>query len=106
MSIALDLFNFSNGLHFGNYTSQGQSFGSNDLLDLFTNTLAIPSAKQGELNTTINVSFGYNIYYKMQGYNPITQVYEDWHSMGEPLIDPPSGNALENVSIVYSWIDR
>src|SRR5574338_346132 len=33
------------------------------------------------LDTTVNVSSGYNTYYKMQGWNPVTQKYEDWHSM-------------------------
>lgn len=58
------------------------------------------------LDTTINVSSGFNTYYKMQGWNPILQAYETWHCMNEPLVDPPSGNTLENVSIVSSWKDR
>lgn len=58
------------------------------------------------LDGTSNISTGYNTYYKMQGFNPITQQYEDWHSMDVPLLDPPSGNALENIGIIGSWIDR
>ena len=58
------------------------------------------------LDTTVNITPGFNVYYKMQGFNPITQQYEDWHSMGAPLIDPPSGHALENIGIIGTWIDR
>jgi hypothetical protein len=58
------------------------------------------------LDTTVNISSGYNIYYKIQGYNPLTEQYEDWHSMGTPLLDPPSGHALQNIGVIGSWIDR
>ena len=58
------------------------------------------------LDITVHVSPGYNTYYKMQGWNPLTQRYEDWHSMGTPLLIPPSGHTLENISIIGSWVDR
>lgn len=58
------------------------------------------------LDTTINITPGFNTYYKMQGFNSTTQQYEIWHCMGEPLVDPPSGNVLENISIISSWQDR
>lgn len=58
------------------------------------------------VDTTANVKPTYNTYYRMQGYNPLTGKYEDWHSMNEPLMSPPSGHALLDVTIVTSWIDR
>jgi hypothetical protein len=86
----------------GVYSGSQGSFDSNSTLTgvnvSFINDVA--------LDTTVNISSGYNLYFKMQGYNPITQEYEDWHSMREPLMSPPSGNALENISVVGSWIDR
>src|SRR5574338_595752 len=87
-----------NGIYAG---SQGASDSSGALTGV--NVSFIQSVP---LDTTVNVSPGFNTYYKMQGYNPITQQYEDWHSMNTPLLDPPSGHALENIGIVGSWIDR
>lgn len=81
--------------------SQGASDSSSSIVG--TNISFINSVA---LDTTVNVTTGYNTYYKMQGFNPITQQYEDWHSMNAPLLDPPSGNALENIGIIGSWIDR
>lgn len=71
-----------------------------------TSALDLSSINTVPLDTTANVSPSYNTYYKLQGFNPLTGQYEDWHSMNEPLFDPPSGNALLNISIVYSWVDR
>lgn len=81
--------------------SQGASDSSGALVS--TNTSVINSVP---LDTTANITSGFNVYYKMQGFNPLTQQYEDWHSMGAPLVDPPSGNALENIGIIGTWIDR
>lgn len=81
--------------------SQGASDSSGELVG--TNISFINSVP---LDSTVNVSPGYNTYYKMQGFNPATQEYEDWHSMDFPLLDPPSGHTLENISIVLTWIDR
>lgn len=86
------------GVYSGSQGSFDASSALTGLNDTFINDVA--------LDTTINVSSGYNIYYKMQGYNPLTQQYEDWHSMGTPLLDPPSGHALQNIGIIGSWIDR
>lgn len=86
----------------GIYSGSQGSFDASSALTIVNDTFINDVA----LDTTVHVSAGYNIYYKMQGYNPLTQAYEDWHSMGNPLMIPPSGNALENIGIIGSWIDR
>lgn len=64
------------------------------------------SIQIAELNTVNKLQPIFKTYYKMQGYNPATQQYEDWHSENEPLMEPPSGNALLNISIIITWQDR
>lgn len=86
------------GIYSGSQGSFDTSSALTNVNDTFINDVA--------LDTTVHVSAGYNIYYKMQGFNPLTQQYEDWHSMGAPLLDPPSGHALQNISVIGSWIDR
>ena len=58
------------------------------------------------LNTTVKVSFGYNTYFKLQGFNPNTGQYEIWHCMNTPVFTPPSGDNLQNVSVISTWTDR
>lgn len=107
MALVLDRSNIFNFIQFAGYTAQStNSFGTADLEGLLTGLVSIPFTKDTELSTTVPVTTGFNIYYKMQGFNPITQEYEDWHSMDTPLLNPPSGHALENIGIVGSWIDR
>jgi hypothetical protein len=105
MAIAQDQSTVFSFIHFASYTGQSSgSFGSNDLTSALLNQ--IPTTKDGELNSTVNITFGFNTYYKMQGWNPITQRYEDWHSMGTPQLIPPSGHTLQNIGIIGTWTDR
>lgn len=106
MPLVTDQSNVFNLVFFATFT--GQYSGSQGIRDLSSdvNPSGVSTSQNVAMDTTANVTPGFNTYYKMQGYNPITQQYEDWHSMGAPLIEPPSGHALENVSIVYTWIDR
>jgi len=107
MALITDQLSLLNFVYTGNYTGQStNSLGTADLTTTLVNLIKIPFTQDTEVNTTVNVTTGYNVYYKMQGYNPITQKYEDWHSMDAPLMDPPSGHTLENISIVGTWIDR
>jgi len=97
--------NILNLVYAAGYTGQSTgSLGSQDL------TSSIGSGQTsvlgGLFNSNANITTGFNTYYKMQGWNPFTQIYEDWHSMGTPLLDPPSGNALENIGIIGTWKDR
>lgn len=66
----------------------------------------IPAIKVVEVDTTVHITTGFNTYFKMEGWNPITNQYETWHSMGTPLLDPPSGNTLQNIGVVMTWTDR
>lgn len=60
----------------------------------------------GAINSTYKINTLFNTYFKMQGFNTATQQYENWHSMGTALMNPPSGNALTNVSVIATWQDR
>lgn len=107
MAIVLDRSTIFNYIHTAGYTSQSTgSFGSVDVTNVLISTFQIPTTVDVEFNTTVPITPGFNTYYKMQGWNPILQVYEDWHSMGTPLLLPPSGNALENIGIIGTWTDR
>ena len=107
MALVLDQSTLFGFIKFASYTGQStNSFGSADIQISLAGALDIPSILDAELNSTVTITTGYNTYYKLQGWNPITQKYEYWHCMGTPLVNPPSGNALENVSIVSTWTDR
>lgn len=107
MAVILDRSTIFNFIQSANFTSQStSSFGSIDMSDILVTSVQLPTTIDVELNTTVPITTGFNTYYKMQGWNPISQKYEDWHSMGTPLLNPPSGNALENIGIIGSWIDR
>ncbi len=58
------------------------------------------------VNPIVGLTLGFNTYFKMTGYNAGTQQWENWHSMNSPLLTPPSGNSLDDISVVTSWIDR
>lgn len=98
------LFSFANTIGYkGQYSG---SFGSQDFLSFFVGaTYVTPSPIVNE-DAIAKLTTGFNIYYKMEGYNTSTQQYENWHSMGAPLLVPPSGHTLTNISVVASWIDR
>lgn len=77
-----------------------------DFSNLLLSWNKLPFPSVAALNTTNKISTGFNTYYKMEGFNTNTNNYENWHSMGTPLLIPPSGNSLINISVVTSWIDR
>lgn len=88
----------------GQYTG---SQGNQDLSNIFINNgVYDPIVNVEDFNTTSKITTGFNIYWKMEGFNPVSNKYETWHSMGTPLLIPPSGNALQNISILTMWIDR
>jgi hypothetical protein len=90
-------------VHFKTWTgTYSGSFGNQELL---ANTITT-NVKFTALDSNANLKTTFNTYYKMEGFNPITSQYENWHSQNTPLMVPPSGNALTNVSVVSSWIDR
>lgn len=108
MAIVVDNPNLFGVVHFGGFTAQSaSSSGVTDFGPQLYAVFPLPVPLHNPLdNITQNIRPGFNTYYKMQGYNPITQEYEFWHCQGTPLMNPPSGHTLENVSIVTSWKDR
>jgi hypothetical protein len=104
MALITDLSDVFSIVHLAGYT--GQFSGTQNTLDMSAAVGTVSFTSLGKANTTSNLTTKFNTYYKMQGFNPVTQIYENWHSMGTPLMTPPSGNALENVSIVFTWMDR
>lgn len=81
--------------------------GSQDFTDMFSDDIGFASVAQlVEFNTTIGLTPDFNIYFKVQGYNPLTAAYETWHCRGTPLLLPPSGHNLLNISVVASWSER
>jgi len=108
MATILDRPNIFGFVHWG--ASTGQSSSSSGTADFGPELYAVfplPVPLNAVLNNVIeNIKPGFNVYYKMQGFNPITQQYENWHCQGQPLFSPPSGNTLENVGIVGIWKDR
>lgn len=83
------------------------SQGSQDFIGVFVSSSAfVPMIQTVNYNVTVHLTTGFNTYFKMQGYNPLTGGYETWHCRGTPLLLPPSGHNLINVSVVGSWTDR
>lgn len=83
------------------------SQGSQDFTDLFIDeTGFVPMAQLSAFNSTSRLTTGFNTYFKVQGYNPLTGTYEVWHCRGTPLLLPPSGHHLLDIAVVASWIDR
>lgn len=81
--------------------------GSQDFTNVFIDeTGFVPMAQVVGFNSTSQLTTGFHTYFKVQGYNPLTGTYEVWHCRGTPLLLPPSGHHLLNVSVVASWIDR
>lgn|SRR5574337_726889 len=65
-----------------------------------------PVAQFLGMDSTTELTTGFNTYYKLMGYNPVTKTYENWHCKNTPQFSPPSGNVLLDIHIVSSWIDR
>lgn len=80
------------------------SQGYSTLLD--PNPTYTPDAQFVPGNTTVNLTTGFNVYFKIQGYNPATGLYEVWHCRNVPQLLPPSGDPLINISIISTWTDR
>jgi hypothetical protein len=98
------LFSFS---YLVGYTGQASgSFGNQDLTNIINSVTYVPVTSAALLNSIAKVTTTFNIYYKIQGYNTSTLQYENWHSMGTPLMVPPSGNTLVDISVIATWTDR
>lgn len=99
------LFNTSTLIAYtGTYSA---SQGTQDLSpQLKIQNAYISTVSSVDFQTTRPVTLGFNTYYKMQGFNNTTGQYEVWHSVGTPILNPPSTNKLVNIEIIYSWIDR
>lgn len=85
------------------------STGTQDLSPFFVvpgATIYSPTVATGDQNSYAKLTHGFNTYFKMQGYNLNTKKYEVWYSNGAAQLTPPSGNALTNIQIVLTWIDR
>lgn len=80
----------------------GASTGTQDM----TSTIPTRTATFVDFNSNAKLTHGFNTYFKMQGFNGLTQKYEVWFSTGAPSLTPPSGNALSNIQVVLTWIDR
>lgn len=107
MSIVLDETTFFGFTHSVGYTGQYTgSFGNQDFTSYFLSNPYLPFPKTVDFNTTSNITTGFHQYFKLEGFNPITQKYETWHCRDIPLFAPPSGNTLQNIVVVTSWIDR
>lgn len=108
MALVTDGYNLFNFTTFftGYYGIHAGTYGPQDFTQELTGTTYATINPFGEMDDTSKKNTIFNTYYKMQGYNPITQQYENWHCMGTPLTTPPSGNALLNVSIIATWRDR
>lgn len=107
MSLITDQTGVLSLIHFVGYTAQSSgSQGIQEIDGTLSNPFQSSVAISVDVDTTENLTVGFNTYYKLHGFNPITQSYEVWHSMDAPLLDPPSGNALENITILFSWVDR
>ena len=81
--------------------------GSQDFTSMFIDGASfVPMAQSVDFNSTSRLTTGFNTYFKMQGYNPVTGTYETWHCRGTPLMLAPSGNNLLNISVIASWTER
>lgn len=81
--------------------------GSQDFISMFTDETGFVSMAQVvDFNSTSRLTTGFHTYFKVQGYNPLTGTYENWHCRDVPLLLPPSGHNLLNIAVVASWIDR
>lgn len=90
----------------GRYTAQSTSNNSIQEMNVLNNPFSLLVVARGDIDATTNLTTGFNTYFKMQGWDPATKQYEVWHSMNTPLLNAPSGKALQNITILFSWIDR
>ena len=108
MSTILDqntLFNFVQKAPLGQYSG---SQGSQDFAGNFS-TPSVVYASTAQITPYFSIAkltHGFNTYFKMQGFNAAAGRYEVWFSTTQPLLVPPSGNALSNIEIILTWIDR
>lgn len=103
MAIVIDESTIFGNVHLENNT--GLWSGSQGSTD-FATPIYVPTSHVVQINTTANITPGLNTYFKLQGFNPVTGKYEIWHCMNIPVTTPPSGDTLQNVSIISTWIDR
>jgi hypothetical protein len=83
------------------------SQGSQDFVGSFADqTGYVPISQIVEYDTVAPLTTTFNTYFKVQGYNPITRTYETWHCRGTPLLLPPSGHNLLNISVIATWTER
>jgi hypothetical protein len=103
MSTVTDQSNLFGLIQFSGYTATNAgTFGAVDMLS----PLSLSNIQISTFNSTALITTTFNTYYKMRGYNPITQQYEYWHCMGQPLLSSPNGHSLINITIIDSWEDR
>lgn len=65
-----------------------------------------PTATFLRMDSDTPLTTGFHTYFKIQGYNTTTRTYETWHCRDVPILLPPSGHNLQNVSVIATWIDR
>lgn len=107
MALITDFSTLFTTVHLVKYTAQSSGTqGNQDISNFVIGLTKVQFTSDASFNSITKVTTGFNTYYKMQGYNPITQQYENWHSMGTPLLSPPSGHTLTNISVIYTWQDR
>ncbi len=112
MALITDQSNLFNFISSTFYRSQySASWGSEDMAESFAGPDIdySPTSYPLAYNTNapeILLTHGFNTYFKMQGFNVGTGTYEVWYSTNKPLLIPPSGNALSQIEIVLTWIDR
>ena len=53
-------------------------------------------------NNNVDV-YNYTQYFKMRGFNTISEQYEIWTSANFSNLNPPSGNPLTDIVIVSVW---
>lgn len=111
MALVTDQNNLFNLIGFKDWKGQfSGSWGSQDFASSFATpeSTYVPTIVPLPFNTRTEprLTHGFNTYFKMQGYNSSSSQYEVWFSRSTPLLIPPSGNALSNIEIILTWIDR
>jgi hypothetical protein len=89
-----------------NEAYSGLNAGSQGTQDFSNIYISSPVAHVASINATVNLTTGFHTYFKLEGYNPVTQKIETWHCRDVPILLPPSGDPLLNVAIIGTWIDR
>jgi hypothetical protein len=68
------------------------------------NGSTIPNQKPIVSASTLSNGSQVTIYYEMQGYRPNTSDFETWVVTGTPSTSNPSGQPIQNVRIISSWV--